>query len=130
MTQLKPGELLNRPVKDERTGLWKIPRRGQGRAIRDEGLCKEIIACLKGHNIDPTKFTDKDIKTLTDPNDWKLRTRSGVPIFTVTVLLTLSDPISIVGKDGVERFYVGGNNHHMEILESEESGKWLGHCWG
>lgn len=51
--------------------------------------------------------------------------RSGVPIKGLTLLLKLNDPI-VIERDGVKRFYRGGNNHHIEILEHAKTGKWSG----
>jgi hypothetical protein len=45
------------------------------------------------------------------------------------MLLAMSDPISVIGSDGVERFFMGGNNHHLEILEDEKSGRWSSLTW-
>ncbi len=122
-TKLKSSQFVE-PVYDAATKLWKIPGRGQGRAIRDPGLREELAACLRHNGIDPQSFSDNDIKALTNMQDWKLRTSSGVPIKTITTVLAMSDPVSIVGGDGVERYFMGGNNHHMEILLDRASGNW------
>jgi hypothetical protein len=84
---------------------------------------------LTRNNIDPQSFTEKEVKTLTDPKSWKLCTRSGVPIRTITMLLTMSNPVTISGKDNVERYFMGGNNHHMEVLENVDTGQWKALFW-
>lgn len=125
---LKHTQLIE-PVYDSRAGVWRIPGKGQGRAIRDPGLRREVILSLQRNGIDPSSFSERDIKALTSPDEWKLRTLSGVPIKSLTMLLAMSDPISITGKDGVERYFMGGNNHHMEILEDERTHRWSSVTW-
>jgi CRISPR-associated endonuclease Csn1 len=125
VAKLKSTQLIE-PVYDSAAKVWKIPGQGQGRAIRDPSLRKEIIICLRQNGVDPESFTDSDIKLLTESNDWKLRTATGYPIKSVTVLLAMTDPVSITGKDGVERHFMGGSNHHMEILSVQKSGNWIG----
>ncbi len=127
-SKLKSSQLIE-PVYESKSGVWRIPGKGQGRAIRDPGLRQEIILCLRRNGLDPRSFTDKDIKSLVSPENWKLSTHAGVPIKTITMLLAMSDPIIIRGKDGVERYFMGGNNHHMEILEDESTGAWSSLCW-
>jgi CRISPR-associated endonuclease Csn1 len=99
---------------------------GQGSVVRSPGLRKAIRRCLHKNDIRPDDFTEKEIKALTDRADYKLRFQSGVPIYDVTMVRTLTDPIAILRQhgDGVERYYVGGNNHHVEILEDTKTGKW------
>jgi len=91
--------------------------------VRNPALCKTIRRCL------PYQFTEKDIKKLTDPNNYQLKWPSGVPIYDVTMVCAISDPVKIVRRDGVERYYFSRNNHHMEILEDLKTGKWSGYCW-
>jgi hypothetical protein len=128
VAKLKSTQLIE-PIYDSRSAVWRIPGKGQGRAIRDPGLRREIKLCLQRNGVDPNSFSDKDIKSLTASNDWRLCTLSGVPIKSLTMLLTMTDPVSITGADGVERYFMGGNNHHMEILEDEKTGRWSSFTW-
>lgn len=127
---LKPSS-LRAPKKTIRKGkeVWSIEGRGQGSVVRDSGLRDAIRACLLANGKAPDSFTDKDVKELRDPQDYKLRLPSGVPIYSVTMVRTLTEPVVIKGRDGVTRFFVGGNNHHVEILEDEKTGMWSGKCW-
>ena len=125
VTKLRCTQLIE-PQCEEAARVWRIPGKGQGRAIRDRGLREEILECLARNGINPKSFSEKDIKSLTIPGAWKLCTRGGVPIRSITMLLAMSDPVSIVGTDGVERFYMGGNNHHMEIRVDKKTGNWTG----
>ncbi len=117
-SELKRSQLIE-PVCDS-PGVWRIPGKGQGRAIRDPGLRREIILCLQRNGIDPSSFSEKDIKALTTPDEWKLRTLSGVPIKSLTMLLAMSDPISVTGKDGVERYFMGGIITTWKFLRTRE----------
>jgi CRISPR-associated endonuclease Csn1 len=128
VANLKSTQLIE-PQYDPSSGLWRIPGKGQGRAIRDPGLRRELMECFARNGINPRAFSEKELKSLIDPSDWKLCTRSGVPIRTVTMLLTMSNPVTIRGKDDVERYYMGGNNHHMEILENDKTGQWKALFW-
>ena len=129
--RLKPSNLRPPKKTESKSGkvTWSIEGRGQGSVVRNPGLCKAIRKCFIENGKDPDNFTDNDLKTLIDPNDYKLRFQSGVPIRKIIMVRTLKKPIEITGSDGVKRFYVGGNNHHMEILEDEKTGKWKGVCW-
>ena len=62
-------------------------------------------------------------------NSGRLRMPSGVPIKTVVLLRTINDPIVIETPGKPTRIFLGGNNHHMEILEDEKTGQWSGQCW-
>ena len=107
---------------------YSIPGRGQGSVVRSPGLCKAIRRCLRENDLNPDDFTEQQIKAITTPDNYKLRFRSGVPIYDVTMVRTFTNPINILRKgknsDGVERYYVGGNNHHVEVLEDVETGTW------
>ncbi len=125
---LQPSNLRppRKNVAKNGTVTWSIQGRGQGSVVHDPALREAIRACLTRHGIDPDNFGDRDMKKMTDRTDYKLRLSSGVPIYSLTMMRTLNEPIRIVGRDGVERFYVGGNNHHFEIVEDLKTGRWSG----
>lgn len=122
-------------------------RRGQilplaSRALSETVRFETASASLRQEGLDPDSFTKKELKKLcptNDPANWKLRQASGVPIRSVVLLRTMSDPVIITRKkpeyatgkmiqdDGKrsKRAYVGGNNHHIEIRVNEK-GKWEG----
>ncbi|MCC6125037.1 MAG: type II CRISPR RNA-guided endonuclease Cas9 [Pirellulales bacterium] len=131
---LKPNQLRppKKNVSSDGTVTYSIKGKGQGSVVRNPGLRKAIRQCLRENGIDPDNFTEKDVKSLTVPENYKLRLPSGVPIYDIRMVRTLSKPKPILrcGKrsDGVERFYQVSNNHHVEIVEDLESGKWSLEC--
>lgn len=103
------------------------PSLGKGGLVRDWNLRKVIRECLTQHHIDPDNFSKKEIEELAKSG--QLRMPSGVPIKSVIVLRTINSPIIIKSPSKPPRVYVGGNNHHLEIIEDETTGKWSGTVW-
>lgn len=128
------------------------PAPGKPGLVRDRALRDRIRKCLRAAGLDlgdfdPKKnsvtggFTKNQLKKLLDEGG--LKHASGVPIHTLVLLRTMSDPVIIdrkrpdyaanrmlvEGDVASKRAYVGGNNHHIEIrVSSAKSGKekWSG----
>ena len=97
--------------------------------VRDRALRDRLRKCLRIAGLDPDAFTLTQMKPLCRPDEWKLCHASGVPIRSVVLLRTMTDPVIIPRKlpeyatDKMRRdddpaslrAYVGGNNHHIEI---------------
>lgn len=113
------------------------PPPGKSGIVRDRALRARLRECLVEHALDPDAFTSNEMKKLADTN--KITQASGVPINSVVLLRTMTDPVVIDRKKPVygsrqmlrdddpasRRAYVGGNNHHIEIRE-DHKGKWTG----
>lgn len=105
--------------------------------VRDRGLRLRLRECLEENGLDPDSFTANEIKKLHEKG--KVTQKSGVPIASVVLLRTMSDPVVVDRKrpqygtgrmaydpdPASKRAYVGGNNHHIEIRE-DAKGKWAG----
>lgn len=105
--------------------------------VRDRALRLRLRECLEENGLDPDGFTANEIKKLHEQD--KIIQRSGVPISSVVLLRTMSDPVVVDRKrpeygtgrmvydenPSSKRAYVGGNNHHIEIHE-DAKGKWAG----
>ncbi len=112
---------------------------GKPGIVRDRSLRDRIRKCLREKGIDPDAFSKDDIKHVINDKGG-LRMRSGIPIKSVILLRTHSDPVILPRKrwdsaagrmvddpdPRTRRVYVGGNNHHLEIREDQESGRWSG----
>ncbi len=103
------------------------PPLGKSGLVRDRNLREIIRLQLAAMGLDPDDFTEKQITTITKTGS--LRMPSGVPIRGATLLYTITEPVVIHSKEGIPRVYIGGNNHHYEILEDLKTGKWVGRCW-
>ena len=57
------------------------PPPGKSGIVRDRALRNRLRACLEENNLDPDKFTDKELRKLVD--EGKIRQASGVPIRSV-----------------------------------------------
>lgn len=120
------------------------PPPGKSGLVRDVGLRRALRECLQRNGLDPDGFTPNQIKKLVESG--ALTHPSGVPIRSVVLLRSMSDPVIIPRweydhstgqrrrvinpKTGAEdpaaaRAYVGGNNHHIEI-RVDAKGKWSG----
>lgn len=105
--------------------------------VRDRGLRLRLRECLQEHGLDPDSFTATEVKKLHETG--RITHASGVPIRSVVLLRTMSDPVLIdrrrpqYANGGItsdpnpasRRAYVGGNNHHIEIRE-DAAGRWSG----
>lgn len=116
----------------------KDPAPGKSGIVRDRALRDRIRKCLLAAGLElgtynPRQntvqggFTANQLKRVIDAGG--LTHASGVPIRSVVLLRTMSDPVVITrkrydyatGKKAVDpdpashRAYVGGNNHHIEI---------------
>lgn len=113
------------------------PPPGKSGIVRDIALRARLRECLNVAGLDPDNFSANQIKKLAEAG--AIRQASGVPIKTVVLLRTMSDPVLVgrrrpdyaSGKMGVDadpaslRAYVGGNNHHIEI-RVDARGDWTG----
>ncbi len=113
------------------------PSPGKSGIVRDRALRDRLRKCLRANGLDPDDFSAAQIKALVA--EGKLMMKSGVPIKSVVLLRTLTDPIIIPRKrqdaatgkmipdmdpgnpkqphPQTRRIYIGGNNHHVEIRE-------------
>lgn len=103
------------------------PPPGKSGIVRDVALRARLRKCLSDEGLNPDDFKPGEIKKLVE--DGKVRHASGVPIKSVVLLRSMSDPVIIDRKrpehvtgcmvadenPRSRRAYVGGNNHHIEI---------------
>jgi hypothetical protein len=125
------------------------PSPGKSGLVRDYKLRNilrdEINRRLTEYGIahDADSFIESDLNKILKEKDSQqdrpLRMPSGVPIKSVVLLRTMSDPVIIprrrfdqttsqwVTDEGrrTPRAYVGGSNHHIEI-RADEKGRWSG----
>lgn len=113
------------------------PPPGKSGIVRDRALRTQIRKCLMDAELNPDDFTANEIKKLHEAKG--IRHESGVPINSVVLLRTMSDPVIVDRKrpayasdrlvrdedPASKRAYLGGNNHHIEIRE-DAKGKWSG----
>lgn len=117
------------------------PPPGKSGIVRDRTLRDRLRKCLRSAGLDPDGFTANEIKKAVDAKH--LQHLSGVPIRSVVLLRTMTDPVVIDRKrpdhatgrmirddaPASRRAYVGGNNHHIEIRVSRDKKKrevWTG----
>lgn len=133
------------------------PSPGKPGIVRDLALRRRLRECLstyryvkktkggeltgEGWFISPDNFTDNEIKQAFEAG--AICQKSGVPIRSVVLLRTMSDPVIVDRKrpdyatgrmqrdddPASKRAYLGGNNHHIEIrLAKNKQGKevWSG----
>jgi CRISPR-associated endonuclease Csn1 len=103
------------------------PPPGKSGIVRDVALRERLRTCIKEAGLNPDDFSANEIKKLFESGGF--RQASGVPIKSVVLLRTMSDPVLIHRKridyatqrmirdddPASIRAYVGGNNHHIEI---------------
>ncbi len=116
------------------------PPPGKSGIVRDVALRARLRQCLTEAKprLDPDSFTATEIKRLAETGG--IRQASGVPIRSVVLLRTMSDPVVIDRKcsdyatgqmlrdddPASKRAYVGGNNHHIEIrIATDKKGREL-----
>lgn len=117
------------------------PPPGKSGIVRDVALRARLRQCLNDAGIDPDDFSANQIKKLVESG--AIKHASGVPIRSVVLLRTMSDPVIVArkrpeyGSHGLvpdadpasRRAYVGGNNHHIEIRAAQQikgGEKWSG----
>ena len=124
-----------RSVRRELAAL-RDPTPGKSGIVRDRALRDRLRKCLRTAGLNPDRFTANEIKSLI--RDGRLTMASGVPIKGIVLLRANSEPVIIprkrwdrnAGKMVVDadpranRVYIGGNNHHVEIREHAETGRW------
>lgn len=134
---------LNVPVHEKRSIRRQLaemedPSPGKPGIVRDRALRDCIRKCLHRNGLDPDRFKPADIKKLVA--EGKLTMASGIPIKSVVLLRTNTDPVIIPRKrwdPGANRMvpdddphavrvYIGGNNHHIAIRENRKTGRWSG----
>lgn len=127
--KLTPKMLRLPELVENKDGIKHLqdPSLGKGGLVRDWNLRNVIRECLIQRDIDPDNFSKKEIEELTKSGYLKMP--SGVPIKSVIVLRTINSPIIIKTPNKSPRVYVGGNNHHLEIIEDETTRKWSGTVW-
>jgi len=143
--KLDDSSLTKAQRKEIRQVLNALPDPSPGKSgiVRDRELRDQLRRCLTRHGLNPDQFDPKALKPLLDAG--QLCMASGVPIKRVILLRTLTGPVRIDRRHWNEeldrkvpaadeetrrreqRVYVGGNNHHLEIREDPETGKWSGH---
>lgn len=163
--RLKPGHLRvsggwdQASAQLEKEGLSRVEKRaicrklsaivdppaGKGGIVRDRTVRDRIRKCLLRESIDPDHFTVVEIQRMAE--DGKLTMASGMPIKSVVLLRSHSDPVifprkkldATTGRMGTDmdaqnpgqpnpqtkRVYIGGNNHHLEI-HVDTKGRWKG----
>ncbi len=113
------------------------PPPGKSGIVRDRALRDRLRICLMQAGLDPDNFKANDIKKLVEAK--KITQASGIPIRSVALLRTMSDPVivprrkpdhatgnsTVDANPAADRAYVGGNNHHIEICV-DLKGKWSG----
>ncbi|MBD3293384.1 MAG: type II CRISPR RNA-guided endonuclease Cas9, partial [Armatimonadia bacterium] len=127
----------SRGVRAERAALADPPP-GKTGIVRDRALRDQLRRSLQINGLNPADFTERQIGDLV--KDGRLRTDAGVPIKRVVLLRVINDPV-IIGRRVWDpasrrllvdddprsvRVYVGGNNHHLELLEDLQTGEWSG----
>jgi CRISPR-associated endonuclease Csn1 len=130
-SELTPNNLRppKKNIAKDGTITYSIEGKGQNSVVRDPALRKALRQCIHDHQLDPDHFTEKDIESLTKPGDYKLRfPTSGRPIYEITMVRTIKEPIPILRRDGVERYYLNKANHHVEILQDTKTCNWRGIC--
>jgi hypothetical protein len=117
------------------------PPPGKSGIVRDVALRARLRQCLEEAGLDPDDFSANEVKKLFESG--AIKHASGVPIRSVVLMRTVSNPVVIDRKrpdypsgqmlpDGhaaSKRAYVGGNNHHIEIrVATDEKGQevWSG----
>jgi len=86
--------------------------------IRDETIKQLVRNRLIEHGIDPDKKGKIPPAVFKEP----LTMASGVPVRKVRVSKTIETPIMFADKNGNDyRAVVSGNNHHVEIIEENNS---------
>ena len=117
------------------------PPPGKSGIVRDIGLRARLRQCLSDAGINPDDFSTNQIKKLAESGG--VKHAAGVPIRSVVLLRTMSDPVIITRKrpdyassrlvadndPASRRAYVGGNNHHIEIraaAKKKDGEKWTG----
>jgi CRISPR-associated endonuclease Csn1 len=103
------------------------PPPGKSGIVRDVALRARMRQCLVDAGLNPDDFSANQLKKAVEAG--ALKQASGVPIRSVVLLRTMTDPVVIPRKQAeyatgrmvqtedpaAQRAYVGGNNHHIEI---------------
>lgn len=117
------------------------PPPGKSGIVRDVALRARLRKCLSDAGVNADDFSPNEIKKLAESGG--VEHESGVPIRSVVLLRTMSDPVIIARQrpqyasnkllpdddPASRRAYVGGNNHHIEIraAQNKKGGeKWSG----
>lgn len=117
------------------------PPPGKSGIVRDVALRQQLRKCLEQAGLNPDDFTANQVKKLFENGG--IQQASGVPIRSVVLLRTMSDPVVVERKridhatgklvhdsnPAAKRAYVGGNNHHIEIrATTDRKGRqvWVG----
>lgn len=130
------SETRKREIRRELAAMDDPPPAKSG-IVRDRALRNRLRHCLRAAKLDPDDFTANQIKKLAESGG--IKHASGVPIRSVVLLRTMSDPVVIDRRrpdystgemrsdedPASRRAYVGGNNHHIEI-RANAKGKWSG----
>ncbi|QYU68221.1 hypothetical protein J4558_25885 [Leptolyngbya sp. 15MV] len=128
----RPGITRGRAAEIKRAlAAMNDPPPGKSGIVRDRALRSQIRRALRAAGVDPDNFTSDQIKKAAESG--AIRHDSGVPIRSVVLLRTMSDPVLIDRKrpdystgrmttdenPASRRAYVGGNNHHIEIRSAK-----------
>ncbi len=124
------SKMLRMPeLVENKNGLKRLqdPSLGKGGLVRDWNLRNVIRECLTQQHLNPDNFSKKEIEEVSRSGNLKMP--SGVPIKSVIVLRTINAPIIIKTPNKPPRAFIGGNNHHLEIIEDNTTGNWSGTVW-
>ena len=113
------------------TFAFADPKPEKGGIVRDPALKRLLRELITERGLNPDKYTRADLKN-SIAEKGPLRHRSGVPINSVKLLRSNSEPVKYPraeydyatgekranGSPGSARFYDGQNNHHVEIRAS------------
>lgn len=116
------------------------PPPGKSGLVRDVALRRRLRVCLEEAGLNPDDFNENQLKKVVDAGG--LKHASGVPIHSVVLLRTMTDPVIVSrwatdhatgerrrvfdaqageGDSRAARAYVGGNNHHIEIRTATDA---------
>jgi hypothetical protein len=121
---LLTAKMLAEPREVKVGGKTTLNMRSKGGVVRDPALRHHIRTCLTQNGLNPDDFSPKQLQELIKGG--RLTMPSGVPIRRVRLLKKIEDPVAIETDPAHPRFYIGGNNHHFEIVEDEGTGRWHG----
>jgi hypothetical protein len=142
LDEAKLPQHQRRAIARELADMEDLPPAKSG-IVRDRALRDRLRKCLRSNGLNPDRFTAAEIKKLLE--DGKVAMASGVPIKSVVLLRSISDPVIIPRKkvdpatgkmvpemdpnDQEEphprskRVYISGKNHHIEICQRQRKRK-------
>ncbi|GMW02457.1 MAG: hypothetical protein AMXMBFR84_35930 [Candidatus Hydrogenedentota bacterium] len=128
LVKLTP-KMLRMPVPIENDNGCTVlmdPPLGKGGLVRDLEMRRILREIMQANHLSADEFSPKDVQRLLESGAFRMP--SGVPITAVKVLRTIKNPVVIQSRGKPRRVYIGGNNHHVEILRNRSNGRWSGRC--